>query len=48
MGFSLAFMPMPIFPNQGSRWPIYDADFFGPICLVDFLSSFFLPSSHKI
>ncbi len=37
MGFSLA---MPIFRNR-SRWLIYDADFFGPICLTDFLNFFF-------
>ncbi len=36
MGFSLA----ERFRNQGSRWPIYDVDFWGPICLADFL--FFL------
>ncbi len=33
--------PMPIFRNQGSRWPIYDADFFGPIFFI------FSPSSQK-
>ncbi len=37
MGFSLADADIS---NQGSRWPIYDADFFGLICLADFLSSF--------
>ncbi len=37
MGFSLA---DAIFSNQGGRWPIYVADFFGPICVADFL--FFL------
>ncbi len=33
---------IPIFRNQGSRWAIYDAVFFGPICLGNFLSFFSL------
>ncbi len=32
MGFSLA-MPIPIFRNQGSQWPIHYADFIAIILL---------------
>ncbi len=30
-------LPMPMFRNQGSLLPIYDADFFGPISVADLL-----------
>ncbi len=36
--------PMKIFRNQGSLWPIYDADFFGRYVWPIF---FFPPLSHK-
>ncbi len=29
--------PILIFRNQCSRWPIYDANFSGPICLAIFI-----------
>ncbi len=33
--------PMPVFRNQGSRWPICDADFFGRYVYLKLPFSFF-------